>query len=47
MMSKQFLDAYFDDYRRLAFPTEVYPLIEQYRDRVLQSPERCYSSSSV
>ncbi|GEN99629.1 hypothetical protein NSE01_14620 [Novosphingobium sediminis] len=31
-MSKEFLDAYFEDYRRLAFPAEVYPLIEQYRD---------------
>ena len=31
-MSKEFLDAYFDEYRRLSFPAEVYPLIEQYRD---------------
>lgn len=34
MTTKAFLDSYFDEYRRLAFAPEVYPLIERYRDLV-------------
>ena len=39
-MSNDFLNQYFDQYRQLAFPPDVYPLIEKYRDLAIAVRER-------
>lgn len=39
-MSASFLDNYFLEYKNLAFPPEIYPTIEAYRDLALQTREK-------